>query len=68
LDKAGDKPTIAVIKRRWNAHRKTEVTWTYEVESFDLWVDQFDLDWDRDRIPNSGWGGCERTCVFAASS
>jgi hypothetical protein len=24
--KAGDKPTIAVVKRRWNAHRKAELS------------------------------------------
>jgi hypothetical protein len=53
MHKAGDKPTITVIKRRFNAHRKAELPWTYEVESFDLWVDQFDLDWDRVVISTS---------------
>jgi hypothetical protein len=24
--KVGDKPTIAVVKRRWNAHRKAELS------------------------------------------
>jgi putative transposase len=95
---AGEKPSMAVVKRRWNAHRKAELPWTYEVtkcasgqaimdlgtafanflrdckkprkqrhfrypnfkkkrlnESFGLWVDQFDLDWDRVRIPKIGW-------------
>jgi len=29
--KAGEKPSMAAIKRRWNAHRKSELPWTYEV-------------------------------------
>jgi putative transposase len=28
---AGEKPSMAVVKRRWNAHRKAELPWTYEV-------------------------------------
>jgi putative transposase len=95
---AGEKPSMAAVKRRWNAHRKAELPWTYDVtkcasgqaiidlgtafanffrdckkprkrrkfhypkfkkkrlnESFELWVDQFDLDWDRVRIPKVGW-------------
>lgn len=98
MHNAGEKPSMAVIKRRWNAHREAELPWTYDVtkcasgqaitdlgaafanffrdckkprkqrkfryprfkkkrlnESFDLWVDQFDLDWDRVRIPKLGW-------------
>jgi putative transposase len=98
MSAVGEKPSMAVIKRRWNEHRKAELPWTYQVtkcasgqaimdlgaafanffrdskkprkqrkfrypkfkkkrlnESFDLWVDQFDLDWDRVRIPKLGW-------------
>ena len=29
--KAGEKPSPDVIKRRWNAHRKAELPWSYEV-------------------------------------
>lgn len=29
--KAGEKPSMAVVKRRWNAHRKAELPWSYEV-------------------------------------
>jgi putative transposase len=28
---AGEKPNADTIKRRWNAHRKAELPWTYEV-------------------------------------
>jgi hypothetical protein len=28
---AGEKPSADKIKRRWNAHRKAELPWTYEV-------------------------------------
>ena len=28
---AGEKPSIAAVKCRWNAHRKAELAWTYEV-------------------------------------
>ena len=95
---AGEKPSTAVIKARWNAYRGAELPWTYEVtkcasgqaildlgtafanffrdckkpkkqrrflypqfkkkqlnEGFALWNDQFDLDWDRIRIPKLGW-------------
>lgn len=96
--KAGEKPSAVVIKQRWNAHRKAELPWSYEVtkcasgqaifdlgtaftnffrdckksrrqrqfhyprfkkkalnESFALWIDQFDLDYQRVRIPLLGW-------------
>ena len=92
MREAGEKPSMLAIKRRWNAHRKAELPWTYEVtkcesgeaiidlgtafanffrdckkprkqrnfrypkfkkkrlnESFELRVDQFDLDGDRVR-------------------
>jgi len=98
MHKAGEKPSANTIKRRWNAFRKAELPWSYEVtkcasgqaimdlgtafnnffrdckkpkrqrkfryprfkrkalnESFDLWIDQFDLDWDKVRIPKLGW-------------
>jgi putative transposase len=28
---AGEKPSMAAIKKRWNAHRKAELPWSYEV-------------------------------------
>jgi putative transposase len=31
MHKAGDKPSAACIKRRWNAYRKAEMPWTYDV-------------------------------------
>ena len=31
MHKAGEKPSMAAVKRRWNAHRKAELPWTYEV-------------------------------------
>jgi putative transposase len=31
LHKAGEKPSTAAIKRRWNAHRTAELPWTYDV-------------------------------------
>jgi putative transposase len=95
---AGEKPSSAVIKARWNAYRAAELPWSYEVtkcasgqairdlgtafanffrdckkprrqrrflyptfkkkqlnESFALWIDQFDHDWNRIRIPKLGW-------------
>lgn len=98
MHEAGEKPSAECIKRRWNAHRKADLAWTYDVtkcasgqaifdlgaafknffrdckkpktqrkfhyprfkkknlnESFDLWIDQFDLDWDRVRVPKLGW-------------
>jgi putative transposase len=104
---AGEKPSMAVIKRRWNEHRKAERPCTYEVtkrasgqaitdlgiafanffrdskkprkqgkfrypkfkkkrlnESFALWVDQFDLDPDRARIPKFGWVGMRENVRF----
>jgi hypothetical protein len=30
-DDAGEKPSMAVIKRRWNMHRKAEPQWTCDV-------------------------------------
>jgi putative transposase len=94
---AGETPSVAAVKRRWNAHRKAQLPWFYPVtrcasgqavmdlgaafakffrdhkksskqrkfrhprfkkrqlnESFDRWVDQFDLDHDRVRIRKLG--------------
>lgn len=31
MHKAGEKPSTSVIKRRWNAYRKAELPWTYDV-------------------------------------
>lgn len=31
MHKAGEKPTAATIKARFNAYRKVELPWTYEV-------------------------------------
>ena len=31
MREAGEKPSMAAVKRRWNAHRKAELPWTYEV-------------------------------------
>jgi putative transposase len=31
MHKAGDKPSMAAIKRHWNAHRKADLPWTYDV-------------------------------------
>jgi putative transposase len=96
--KAGGKPSANKVKAAWNAHRKEQLPWTYEVtkcasaqaiinlgcaftnffrdlkkpkkerhfeyptfkrkhlnESFSLWNDQFDLDWQAIRIPKLGW-------------
>ena len=98
MHNAGEKPSANTIKRRWNAFRKSQLPWTYDVtkcasgqaildlgtafnnffrdckkpkrqrkfryprfkrkslnESFDIWADQFDLDWDKVRIPKLGW-------------
>jgi len=98
LYKSGNKPSMLKVKAAWNAHRKAELPWSYDVtkcasgqavmdlgtafanffrdckkprkqrhfhyprfkkkalnESFALWIDQFDLDWNRLRIPKLGW-------------
>jgi putative transposase len=98
MREAGEKPSMAIVKRCWNAHRKAELPWSYDVtkcasgqaimdlgaafanffrdckkpkkqrhfhyprfkkkslnESFELWVDQFDLTQDAARIPKIGW-------------
>jgi putative transposase len=31
MREAGEKPSTAAVKCRWNAHRKAELPWTYEV-------------------------------------
>jgi putative transposase len=31
MHKAGEKPTMAKVKIRWNAHRKANLPWSYEV-------------------------------------
>jgi putative transposase len=31
MHKAGEKPSMAKVKIRWNAHRKAELPWSYEV-------------------------------------
>jgi putative transposase len=28
---AGEKPSMALVKARWNAHRRAELPWSYEV-------------------------------------
>jgi putative transposase len=31
MREAGDKPSMAAVKSRWNTHRKAELSWSYEV-------------------------------------